>query len=155
VTLAVTRPANSTIAPAKYVCVDIAPSNLYSRSCTTLPTLAPGASTTVRIALHPTVATLSPSTKYAMAWMQQYDECSSSQLQPDEGCSKFADREVQQIWQADATNGSTPQLTFSATTSPAPTEPGSSLSVSVVSTVGGCGGNGSPPPEASPAKCPT
>jgi hypothetical protein len=29
------------------------------------------------------------------------------------------------------------------------------LSVSVVSTSGGCGGNGSPSPEAAPGKCPT
>jgi len=155
VTLAVSRPANSTVAPPKYVCADIAPSSLYSRSCTILPALAPGASTTVRIALRPTVETLSPSTKYAMLWMQKYDECTSSQLQPDEGCSKASDRAVRQAWQADATNGSTPQLTISATASPAPTEAGSALSVSVVSTSGGCGGNGSPSPEAAPGKCPT
>jgi hypothetical protein len=155
VTLSVVRPANSTLAPAKYVCVDISPSTLYSRSCTSLPLLAPGASTTVRIALRTTVATLSPSTKYAMLWMKAYDACTSSQLQPDEGCAKASDRAVQQTWQGDATNGSIPQLTISAVTSPTPTEAGSAWSVSVVSTVGGCGGNGSPSPEAAAAKCPT
>jgi hypothetical protein len=154
VTLAVTRPANSTIASAKYVCVDVTPASLYSASCTTVPKLALGASTTVRIPLHPTVATLTPSSKYADLWMKDYDECTSTQLQPEDGCTKAADRLVQQTWQGDATNGSIPQLTIAAVTSPKPTEAGSVWSVSVVGTVSGCGGNGSPLPEAAAAPCP-
>ena len=154
VTLAVTRPATSTITPAKYICVEIAPASLYTRSCTTIAALAPGQTTTVRIPLRTTVNTLSPSSKYANEWMQFYDECNSTQLQPDEGCTKASDREVELTWEGDATNGSIPQLTFAAITDPAPTETGSVWSVTLVGTSAGCGGNGSPPPEAAAAPCP-
>jgi hypothetical protein len=150
VTVQVTRHAESTVPIPNSVCVGA--NALYLSSCSPIPALAPGQTSLVRIKLRPLV--MSPyDTKYWDVYNKEYGACSQQGLQPDEGCDVHARRGMEQTWEGDATNGSTPTLTLALFTLTAPTEPGSSWSSVQVGTTAGCGGNGSPPPAASTASC--
>jgi hypothetical protein len=150
VTVRVTRHAGSTAPMPNSVCA--AASALYLTSCSPVPALAPGATTLLRIKLRP-VVTSPYDTKYWDVYNKEYGACTQQGLQPDEGCDVHSRRAMEQTWEGDATNGSVPSLTISLVTLTAPTEPGSVWTSVLVGTTVGCGGNGSPPPEASSASC--